>query len=138
MDTAEITIEPVRVRVSVRDFVEFVTRSGDIDNRSAGRDADAMAEGARMHRKIQKAQPAGYRAEVSLQHEEVLTYEGRVFALTIEGRADGIFDDPELGHTIDEIKCMLRDVETLTAPVTAHLAQARCYAYIEALQNPCA
>ncbi len=42
MDTAEITIEPVRVRVSVRDFVEFVTRSGDIDNRSAGRDADAM------------------------------------------------------------------------------------------------
>ena len=135
MDTAEITIEPVRVRVSVRDFVEFVTRSGDIDNRSAGRDADAMAEGARMHRKIQKAQPAGYRAEVSLQHEEILTYEGRVFALTIEGRADGIFDDPELGHTIDEIKCMLRDVETLTAPVTAHLAQARCYAYIEALQN---
>ncbi len=135
MNTATPTTEPIRVRVSVRDFVEFVTRSGDIDNRSAGRDAEAMAEGARMHRKIQKSQPAGYRAEVSLQHEELLTYEDRTFALTIEGRADGIFDDPELGHTIDEIKCMLRDVETLSAPVTAHLAQARCYAYIEALQH---
>ena len=79
-ESPNATLTPVRVRVSVRDFVEFVTRSGDIDNRSAGRDADAMAEGARMHRKIQKAQPAGYRAEVSLQHEEILTYEGRVFA----------------------------------------------------------
>ena len=135
MSTGEFTTEPVRVRVSVRDFVEFVTRSGDIDNRSSGRDAEAMAEGARMHRKIQKSQPAGYRAEVSLQHEQILDFEGRTFALTIEGRADGIYDDPETCHTIDEIKCMLRDVETLTSPVTVHLAQARCYAYIEALQN---
>ena len=135
MSTTLPTTEPVRVRVSVRDFVEFVTRSGDIDNRSSGRDAEAMAEGARMHRKIQKSQPAGYRAEVSLQHEEVLEYEGRTFALTIEGRADGIYDDAEWGHTIDEIKCMLRDVDTLPAPVTAHLAQARCYAYIESLQK---
>ena len=51
MSTTLPTTEPVRVRVSVRDFVEFVTRSGDIDNRSSGRDAEAMAEGARMHRK---------------------------------------------------------------------------------------
>ena len=133
MDAFNTTIEPIRVRVSVRDFVEFVTRSGDLDNRSIGRDAEAMAEGARMHRRIQKAQPAGYRAEVALQHEEMVNYEGRDFALTIEGRADGIYEDAEYGHTIDEIKCMLRDVNTLSAPVTAHLAQARCYAYMEAL-----
>ncbi|MBO4765900.1 MAG: ATP-dependent DNA helicase, partial [Lachnospiraceae bacterium] len=119
MDAFNTTIEPIRVRVSVRDFVEFVTRSGDLDNRSIGRDAEAMAEGARMHRKIQKAQPAGYRAEVALQHEEMVNYEGRDFALTIEGRADGIYEDAEYGHTIDEIKCMLRDVNTLSAPVTA-------------------
>ncbi len=131
--------EPVRVSISVRDFVEFLTRSGDIDNRSSGRDADAMAEGARIHRRIQKAQSAGYRAEVSLKHEEVLTHDGTTFAITVEGRADGIFDDAEYGHTIDEIKCLLRDVNSLDGPVPVHLAQARCYAYFEAVaKNLCA
>ncbi len=134
-DEAPAENDPVQVRVSVRDLVEFVTRSGDIDNRSSGRDADAMTEGAKMHRQIQKSQPVGYRAEVSLQHEELLEYEGRMFTLTIEGRADGIYDDPVYGHAIDEIKCMLRDIDTLPEPVPVHLAQARCYAYIEALQN---
>ena len=124
----EATSEPVRVSISVRDFVEFLTRSGDIDNRSSGRDADAMTEGARIHRRIQKAQSAGYRAEVSLKHEEVLTHEGTTFAITVEGRADGIYDDPEYGHTIDEIKCLPRDVNSLDDPVPVHLAQARCYA----------
>ena len=129
----EVTSEPVRVSISVRDFVEFLTRSGDIDNRSSGRDADAMTEGARIHRRIQKAQSAGYRAEVSLKHEEVLTHDGTTFAITVEGRADGIYDDPEYGHTIDEIKCLLRDVNSLDEPVPVHLAQARCYAYFEAV-----
>ena len=130
---SEATSEPVRVTISVRDFVEFLTRSGDIDNRSSGRDADAMTEGARIHRRIQKAQPAGYRAEVSLKHEVVLTHDGTTFAITVEGRADGIFDDAEYGHTIDEIKCLLRDVNSLDGPVPVHLAQARCYAYFEAV-----
>ncbi|MBR4813340.1 MAG: ATP-dependent DNA helicase, partial [Lachnospiraceae bacterium] len=129
----------MRVSISVRDFVEFLTRSGDIDNRSSGRDADAMAEGARIHRRIQKAQSAGYRAEVSLKHEEVLTHDGTTFAITVEGRADGIYDDAEYGHTIDEIKCLLRDVNSLDGPVPVHLAQARCYAYFEAVaKNLCA
>jgi Rad3-related DNA helicases len=126
---------PVCVTVSVRDFVEFLTRSGDIDNRSSGRDADAMQEGARIHRRIQKAQPGGYRAEVALKHEEVLTHDGTTFSITVEGRADGIYDDPQYGHTIDEIKCMLRDVNSLDEPVPVHLAQARCYAYYESVEK---
>ena len=133
MDEPQLTTEPVRVSISVRDLVEFLTRSGDIDNRSSGRDADAMAEGAKLHRKLQKAQPKGYRAEVTLRHEEVLTYEGMTMAITVEGRADGIYDDPEYGHAIDEIKCMLRDIGNLDGPVPVHLSQARCYAYMEAV-----
>lgn len=129
--SSSIPDEPIRVSVSVRDFVEFLTRSGDIDNRSSGRDADAMQEGAKIHRRIQKAQPGGYRAEVMLKHEEVLEHDGTTFAITVEGRADGIYEDAEYGHTIDEIKCLLRDVNSLEEPVPVHLAQARCYAYFE-------
>ncbi len=134
-DISSLENPPVRVSVSVRDFVEFLTRSGDIDNRSSGRDADAMQEGARIHRRIQKAQPGGYRAEVMLKHEEVLEHDGTTFAITVEGRADGIYEDAEYGHTIDEIKCLLREVSTLDGPVPVHLAQARCYAYFEAVEK---
>ena len=43
------------VHVSVRNLVEFILRSGDIDTR-AGQMADpeAMQMGSRMHRKLQK------------------------------------------------------------------------------------
>ena len=36
---------------------------------------------------------------------------------------------------IDEIKGILRSLEHLEAPVPVHLAQAKCYAYIYAVQN---
>ena len=44
-----------QVRISVRALVEFVLRSGDIDNRRSGAaQKDAMAAGTRIHKKIQK------------------------------------------------------------------------------------
>ena len=46
--------QPV-IRISVRNLVEFILRSGDIDNRTGGSDKDAMQQGGRMHRKIQKS-----------------------------------------------------------------------------------
>ena len=43
------------IRISVRNLVEFVLRSGDIDNRRSGNaQKDAMLAGGRIHRKIQK------------------------------------------------------------------------------------
>ena len=44
------------VMVSVRQLVEFILRSGDIDA-SAGSlaEIDAMQKGSRMHKKLQKA-----------------------------------------------------------------------------------
>ena len=46
-----------QVKVSVRNLVEFVLRSGDIDNRrTAGAQKEAMLAGSRIHRKIQKRQ----------------------------------------------------------------------------------
>ena len=60
----KITV-PEPISISVRELVEFAERSGDIDNRTARTDPDAMQEGARLHRKIQKEQGSGYSSEVT-------------------------------------------------------------------------
>ena len=41
------------VRISVRNLVEFILRSGDLDNRRGSADKEAMLKGSRLHRKIQ-------------------------------------------------------------------------------------
>lgn len=121
------------LKISVRNLVEFILRSGDIDNRyKMGARLDAMQEGSRIHRKIQKSMGPSYHAEVSLKHEIYFD----AYVLMVEGRADGIIDgDENTPVTIDEIKGMYEKVEYFTEPVQVHLAQAKCYAYIYALQN---
>ena len=45
------------IRISVRNLVEFVMRSGDLDNRrSQGAKKEAMQAGSRLHRKKLRAQ----------------------------------------------------------------------------------
>ena len=57
------------IKISVRGLVEFVLRSGNIDNRrTSGAEKDAMQAGSRIHRKIQRRMGADYYAEVSLKH----------------------------------------------------------------------
>ena len=115
------------IRISVRNLVEFVLRSGDIDNRRSGNaQKDAMLAGGRIHRKIQKRMGSGYRAEVPLKHE-VMDDEQEI-VLSVEGRADGIFTENGI-TVIDEIKGMYTDVARLEAPIEVHLAQAMCYGY---------
>ena len=119
------------IRISVRSLVEFLLRSGDLDRSKGGwAERDAMAAGSRIHRKIQKAMGSGYTAEAALKLER--QYDS--YTLVLEGRADGIFS--EEGRTvIDEIKGIYHDPELMEEPVAVHLAQARCYAYIYALQH---
>lgn len=124
------------MKISVRNLVEFILRSGDIDNRAGGMaDKDAMQEGSRIHRKIQKAQKGDYQAEVPLKLSvPVLDEEsGDSLELTVEGRADGIFTQDGVTY-IDEIKGVYRELEHITEPVKVHLAQAKCYAYIYLLK----
>lgn len=118
------------VKISVRELVEFILRSGDIDNRTGGkRDAESMLAGARIHRKIQKSMGSDYQAEVSLKH--VVPMEQ--FDLRVEGRADGVISGEPV--TIDEIKGVYQSLEHFKEPVEVHLAQAKCYAYIYGSQN---
>ena len=120
------------IRISVRNLVEFILRSGDLDSRKGSlADKEAMQKGSRIHRKIQRQMGAGYQAEVPLVWEQ--GYEG--FTLRVEGRADGIMpagraeDEKEIA-VIDEIKGVFRDLDHLAEPVGVHLAQAKCYAYM--------
>ena len=56
------------IRIAVRSLVEFILRSGDIDNRRGTMaDKDAMQMGSRLHRKIQGRMGAAYQA-LSLIH----------------------------------------------------------------------
>ena len=123
--------ELTRIRISVRNLVEFIFRSGDIDNRiGKGAQKEAMQEGSRMHRKIQGRMGMEYRAEVHLK----LEVPQEQYVLALEGRADGIITNAD-GVTVDEIKCMYTDVTRFEEPIFVHKAQALCYAYIYALQN---
>ena len=118
------------VRISVRNLVEFILRNGDIDNRIAAADKDAMQLGAKIHRKIQKQMGSSYHAEVSMKH--IISFEG--FDIQVEGRADGIMETED-GYAVDEIKGVFKELKQLLEPEGIHLAQAKCYACIYGLQH---
>ncbi|MCD7751125.1 MAG: ATP-dependent DNA helicase [Lachnospiraceae bacterium] len=139
------------IRTSVRNMVEFVFRSGDLDNRGKGSAEQAMQEGGRLHRMLQAKEGIAYQAEVAFQYR----YDAGRYDIYLEGRADGIISDyvpeewqqdfeqfpllsPEYGIMeepepmtyVDEIKSTYRNVEHMKEPVQVHLAQAMCYAYM--------
>ena len=119
-----------QIRISVRQLVEFILRSGDIDNRHHTSPESAMQEGSRIHRMIQKRMGADYQAEVTLKY----THPTPNYTLVLEGRADGVIDT---GTTvlIDEIKGTYRDLFRMKSANPVHLAQAKCYAYMYSLQK---
>lgn len=82
------------IKVSVRNLVEFILNSGDIDNTNGGGDKEAMLQGGRLHREIQKNQ-SDYQAEVVLSDTAILTINNESFAICVEGRADGILKNTQ-------------------------------------------
>lgn len=127
--------EELQIKISVRNLVEFILRSGDLDNRSGSRgDVDAMQEGSRIHKKIQKRMGSNYSAEFSLSYTRQMEREGVQFQLCIEGRADGVISDIDItpSITIDEIKGVYMELSHLNEAIPVHRAQVMCYAYIYA------
>lgn len=151
----------MEIRTSVRRLVEFILRSGDIDNRrTAKASADAMQEGGRIHRMIQRRMGPDYHAEVPLRYivmapEYDIVIDGRadgviierlnevkadeslisgLLELTEEGLTPDIVKTPQYTEfvdvTIDEIKGTYRDIKRMKDAEGVHLAQAKCYAYI--------
>ena len=118
------------IRISVRNLVEFIFRSGDIDSQFTSN--SRALEGTKAHQKIQKDNGyAGYTPEVSLKY----TLEYKSFNFAVEGRADGIISDND-AFTIDEIKSTTRELSHIEENHSeTHWAQAKCYAFIYCEQN---
>ncbi len=122
------------VKISVRNLVEFIFRSGDISSTGSGaKNTEAMQLGSKIHREIQKSMGIGYEAEVALFTVQKFKSRefGEEFLLQIEGRADGIWRENDR-VLIDEIKGVYLDVREMEKPVFVHQAQAMCYAYMVA------
>ena len=117
------------IKLSVRDLVEFVYKSGDINVKNLS--ADRAMEGIRAHKILQSSMGENYHKEYFLKREFNL---GDINFI-IEGRADGIIykDDAII---VDEIKSTYTNLDLIEENHNeAHIAQAKCYAYIYCLDN---
>ena len=118
------------LRLSVHQLVDFLLRSGDIDNRVFNR--SSMSEGSRLHSVYQSKQSSNYLSEyplsINLTVDEI--------EILLEGRADGIIKRSDGTYVIDEIKTTVEELEKFhTDNLEWHLGQAKCYAYMFAKQN---
>src|ERR1041385_7413523 len=117
------------IRVSVRDWVEFVLRTGGLGRESIFMGPRRALEGARAHQRLQKSRPADYEAEVFLTRDvttETLT-------LRVCGRIDGLIRGLGLWH-IEEIKTLSRPHDGEADPL--HWAQAKIYGAMIAAIEP--
>lgn len=125
--------ETLALTLPIRRLVEFLLRTGSIDSRFTG--LDRANEGARLHRKLQRAavkEYSDYTAEVPLTQQ----YGCCDIEYTLEGRADGIFTGQQGLVTVDEIKTTLLPSDQITGEQSPeHWAQAKIYAAIYAEQQ---
>ena len=113
------------IELSVHQLVDFLLRSGDIDNRVFNR--SSQTEGSRLHSVYQSAQGKNYISEYPLRQSFVVDD----IEITLQGRADGIIKKSEKEYIIDEIKTTVIELEEFrNENLEWHLGQAKCYAYM--------
>ena len=116
--------------LSVHQLVDFLLRTGDIDNRVFNR--SSMTEGSRLHSVYQAKQSSNYLAEFPLK----MSFNVDEVNIVLEGRADGIIKRSEKEYIIDEIKTTVEDLQVFHDDnLEWHLGQAKCYAYMFAKQT---
>ena len=116
--------------LSVHQLVDFLLRSGDIDNRVFN--SSSMQEGSRIHSSFQESQGSDYWSEYPLRR--IIEVNG--VNVTLEGRADGIIKKKNGDYLIDEIKSTVADLQTFRDEnLEWHLGQAKCYAYMFAKEQ---
>ena len=117
------------LELSVHQLVDFLLRTGDIDTRVFNR--SSMSEGSRIHSSYQSKQGSNYLSEYPLKHTFVVDE----IEITLQGRADGIIKKSKSEYVIDEIKTTIIDLkEFRDSNLDWHLGQAKCYAYMFALE----
>ena len=121
-----------RIKVSVRNMVEFLLRNGSITSGKGTLSTEkTMEAGSRIHKKIQKSMPVSYQAEVPLKH----LIKKSNYDILLEGRADGI-DVRGEEVLIDEIKGTYKNLDHMDEPDLLHQAQAFCYGYMYLYEHP--
>lgn len=116
--------------LSVHQLVDFLLRTGDIDNRVFNR--SSMTEGSRIHTAYQASQGSDYLSEYPLLHRFVI--DG--VSVTLQGRADGIIKRKSGEFIIDEIKSTVEDLLVFRNDnFDWHIGQAKCYALLFAIEQ---
>ena len=111
--------------LSVHQLVDFLLRTGDIDNRVFNR--SSMTEGSRIHASYQAKQGSDYISEYPLLH----TFNVEGVDITLQGRADGIIKRKNGEYIIDEIKSTVEDLQKFRDDnFEWHIGQAKCYAFL--------
>jgi DNA excision repair protein ERCC-2 len=125
-------VEKPLIRISVRNMVEFIMRSGDIWYGASG--TQTMQQGAEIHRRLQKEAGEEYQSEVRLS----VTREFDSFSIMVEGIADGVI--LKAGNVIiDEIKTTSVPLDLIDENYNSlHWAQAKCYGFMFLCQNQAA
>lgn len=117
------------LKLSVHQLVDFLLRTGDIDNRIYNK--TTMSEGTKIHSYWQKLQGAAYISE----YELLETFKLHGFEITLNGRADGIIINGN-DVVVDEIKSTVIDLEQFYQDQSEwHLGQAKCYALMYAHEH---
>ena len=113
--------------VTVHELVAFCHRSGDIDHRFTP--SPTGVQGIAGHQQVYRRRPASYRSEYPVEYR----HSRDDMVLVLRGRADGY--DPDSG-LVEEIKtCRVNPAHIPPAVSRMHLAQARLYAAIIALER---
>ncbi|MDP4764709.1 MAG: ATP-dependent DNA helicase [Pseudomonadales bacterium] len=119
-----LTANKAAFKISVRDLVEQVERSGDINFRFSTR-SSALA-GLRGHQRVQKSRGEDYVAEKKLTD---LVERGEL-VLQVSGRVDGYFPQQQ-PMLVEEIKTTRSRADMIPASVRSlHWGQARVYAWL--------
>ncbi len=110
------------ISLSVHQLVDFLLRTGDIDDRVYNQ--DTMQMGSILHARFQKSQGNDYLSEIPLEE----TFERPGGIIKLQGRADGIIVGEDY-PIIDEIKSTVAPLHTFAQEQKEwHLGQALCYA----------
>ena len=117
-------MEKVYLHLSVHQLVDFLFRTGDIDDRVYN--ASTMAMGSKLHSAYQQKQGNSYQSEYPLDGK-IEVEEGTIF---LQGRADGIIIGEDT-TCIDEIKtCIIPVQQFYDDQKKWHISQALTYAYL--------
>lgn len=120
------------IKESVRGIIEYILRTGSIDDRFMG--STRAVEGTIAHQKLQSNNEKiydNYEKEVRLSEE----FKIEEVTLIVDGRADGIIIEDNNVY-IEEIKSTMKPLILIDEDYNPlHWAQAKFYAYIYAFQN---